>query len=158
MFDQAYQPVQSSVPSAPPVKLWRPGLIAAVTFLLGFPGGIVLQSINLMRMNLKNKALAYVIGGVMGIVILTILSVFLPGQFGNYLVLVANIGILFFLHRQAKSDIENFKSTNHTVQNENELVGCLIGLVTLVLYGALAFGIGLFIGIFLSVLGIPLPQ
>ena len=158
-MSQPYQaPVQPSTPSSPSVKLWTPGLIAGITFLLGFPGGIVLSAINLMRMNMKNKAIAFLAGGAGGIVILTLITLFLPGNYGNFFALVVNIGVLFFLYRQAKADIESFKSSNHAVQNENELVGCLIGLATLVLYVILAFGIGFFIGIVLSILGVPLPQ
>lgn len=159
MLDQMnHAPVQPSTPSSPPIKLWTPGYIGAIAFLLGFPAGIVLSSINLMRMNLKNKAIAFLVGGVIGVVALTIFYIFLPGDYGSFFALVVNLGILFFLYRQAKADMENFKSANHVVQKENEIGGCLIGLVTLVLYAALSFGVGLFIGIVLTVLGIPIPQ
>jgi len=151
-------PVQSVTSSSPPVKLWTPRVIGAVTLLLGFPAGIALASINWMRMNLKNKAILFLVGGLAGIVILTIISIFLPGNTGRIFVLVVNFGFLFFLYNQAKTDIEKFKSSNNSIENASELSGCLIGLGVLVLYLVMVYGIGFFLGIILYILGIPIPQ
>lgn len=74
MQEQISEPLaQPLAPSSPPVKLWTPGIIAAISFLLGFPAGIVLASINWMRMNLSNKALTHLIAGGVGTFIVVIL-------------------------------------------------------------------------------------
>ena len=61
-------------------------------------------------------------------------------------------------NNQVKTDIEDFKSTNPPTEKASELGGCLIGLVTLGFYLVLTFGIGFFIGLVLTILGIPIPN
>lgn len=159
MFDQNPDvPVQPAIPTSPPIKLWTPRVIAGIAFLLGFPAGIVLAAINWMRMGMKNKVVIFLAGGVVGIVILTIISIFLPGDSERILLILANIGIMIFLYYQVKSDVEAFEVSNNSVEQASELGGCLIGLATLALYITLIFGIGFFIGIVLTLLGIPIPN
>jgi hypothetical protein len=142
------------VSSSPPVKLWTPGVIAGVTFLLGFPSGIVLASINWLRMNMRNKALTHLIAGAIGTFIFSVLLVFIPGNTGRAVALVANLGILFYLQQQMKKDVETFKATNNSVGKANEFGGCLIGLGILVL-----FLVSLFMfGFVLALLGVPIPE
>lgn len=154
MFDQnSSAPVQPPISTLPPVKLWTPGFIAGVTFLLGFPAGIVISSINWMRMNMNNKALTFLIGGAVGAFIFVLVIILLPGSIGNIIGLATNIGILFYLRRQMEQDIEIFKGLNN-VKNAGQLGGCLIGLGMLVLFLILIFGISFV----LAVLGVPIPE
>lgn len=154
MLDQNFNaPVQSSLPSTPPIKLWTPGFVAGVTFLLGFPAGIVIASINWMRMNMNNKALTFLIGGAVGTFIFVLVIILLPGSIGDIIGLATNIGILFYLRRQMEQDIEIFKGSNN-VENAGQLGGCLIGLGMLVLFLILIFGISFV----LAVLGVPIPD
>ena len=44
MQEQISNTPMQAVPAAPPVKLWTPGFIAGVSFLLGFPAGFVLAA------------------------------------------------------------------------------------------------------------------
>lgn len=159
MLDQnSNVPVQPSIPLSPPPKLWTARTIGLITFLLGFPAGIVLASINWMRINMKKKAILYLVGGLAGIIILTIISIFLPSSWGRIFTFVVNLGFVFFLYNQVKTDIENFKSSNNSIEDASQLNGCLIGLGVLVLYLAMVYGIGFFVGIVFYILGIPFPQ
>ena len=144
---------QPLAPSSPPVKLWTPGIIAAISFLLGFPAGIVLASINWMRMNLSNKALTHLIAGGVGTFIVVILLILLPGNAGRFVGLVANLGTVFYLYQQMKKDLEIFKATN-TVEKANELGGCLIGLGVFVLFLISVFALG----VVLAILGVPIAE
>jgi len=145
---------QQLVPSSPPIKLWTPGIIAGITFLLGFPSGIVLASINWMRMNMSNKALTHLIAGAVGTFLFVVLLFFVPGNAGRVVALVVNLGILFYLQQQMKKDVENFKASNNSVEKANELGGCLIGLGILVLFLGSAF----VFGFVLALLGVPIPE
>lgn len=154
MFDQnSNAPVRSSVPASSPVKLWTPGFIAGVTFLLGFPAGIVIASINWMRMNLNNKALVHLIAGAAGTFIFVLVLLLIPGTGGQALGLIVNIGILFYLQQQMKKDLEFFKASN-AVENAGQVGGCLIGLGILVLFLILVFGLSFV----LVILGVPIPE
>jgi hypothetical protein len=146
-------PVQSSIPSTPPIKLWTPGFIAGVTFLLGFPAGLVIASINWMKMNLSNKAIIHLVLGAVGAFIFLIVLILIPGTAGRIVGLVVNLGILFYLQQQMKKDIETFKSSS-PVENAGQLGGCLIGLVVLALFVGMAF----IIGFILVMLGVPIPE
>jgi hypothetical protein len=146
-------PVQSSIPSTPPIKLWTPGFIAGITFLLGFPAGLVIASINWMKMNLSNKAILHLVLGAVGTFIFTVILILIPGTAGRIAGLAVNLGILFYLQQQMKQDIERFKSSN-LVENAGQLGGCLIGLVVLLLF----LGMAVVIGIILALLGVPIPE
>jgi hypothetical protein len=155
MQDQVSEPMaQPSVPSSPSVKLWTPGVIAAISFLLGFPAGIVLASINWARMNRNNKALAHLLGGAIGTFIFILLLIFLPGNVGSILGIATNLGTLFYLHREMKKDIESFQASNRTVAKANELGGCLIGLGILLL---VVISIVVLTFVF-AVLGVPISE
>ena len=159
MFDQPSDtPIQMPLNSIPPIKLWTPRFVAGVSFLLGFPAGIVLASINWFRMGMKNRALTFLLGGAVGIVFLTLVTIFLSGDTERPILILVNIGVLIFLYNQVKNDVEDFKSTNSATEKASELGGCLIGLATLVSYLVLTFGIGFFIGLVFTVLGIPIPE
>jgi len=146
-------PVQSVTSSSPPIKLWTPGFIAGVTFLLGFPAGIVIASINWMRMNLSNKALIHLVVGAVGSFIFVIVLILMPGNAARGLGLLVNLGILFYLRQQMIKDLAGFKVSNN-VQDAGQLGGCLIGLGMVILYLMLAFGIG----IVFALLGVPIPE
>ena len=146
-------PVQSSIPSTPPIKLWTPGFIAGVTFLLGFPAGLVIASINWMKMNLSNKAVIHLVLGAIGTFIFLIVLLLIPGTTGRIVGLVINLGILFYLQQQMKKDIESFK-LSQPVENAGQIGGCLIGLVVLGLFVGTAF----LLAFILVMLGVPIPE
>ena len=154
MFDQASNAsVQPSTPSSPPIKLWTPGFIAGVSFLLGFPAGIVIASIDWMRMKLNNKALIHLIGGAAVTFIFVIVLILIPGNAGRAVGLIANLGVLFYLQQQMKVDSNSFKLSNR-VEDAGQLGGCLIGLGVLVLFLILVFGLSF---VFV-LLGVPIPE
>jgi hypothetical protein len=144
--------------SSLPVKLWTVQLISSTTFFLGFPAGIVLASINWMRMNLKNKALTYLISGAVGVFVISFLIIVLPRGWGTILGILANFGTLYFLQKEMKADIERFKADNNVVQNANSFGGCLIGLVILVLFVGVFYVIAFGIGFLSQIFGVTIPQ
>lgn len=146
-------PVQSSVPSSPSVKLWTPSFIAAVTFLLGFPAGIVIASINWMRMNLNNKAIIHLAAGAVGTFVFILVLVFIPGNTARGVALIVNLGILFYLQQSMRKDVDRFKAANR-VENAGQVGGCLIGLGVLVLFLGMAF----LLGVVLVLIGVPIPE
>lgn len=145
-------PVQA-VSTAPAVKLWTPGFIAGVSFLLGFPAGIVLAAINWMRMKMNDKAMIHIVGGGILTFIFILLLLFTPSTVGRVLGLVFNIGILLYLQQQMKKDQEAFQFQNK-VEKAGELGGCLIGIAIL-----LAFLLVIVVLVFgLTAIGVPLPE
>jgi len=155
MFDQTSNvPVQSEMPSSPPIKLWTPGFITGVTFFLGFPTGIAIAVINWMRMKMNDKALMHLIIGGAVTFIFVIILMLTPGTVGRGLGLLFNFGALFYLQKQMKQDIENFKMSSNVVENASQIGGCLIGLGILVLFLVFAFGFAFV----LAILGVPMPD
>ena len=147
------QSAQPSVQSTPSVKLWTPGFIAAVTFLLGFPAGIVLSAINWMRMKMNDKAVYHLIAGAAGAVIFIAVLILTPGTVGRLVALVINIGILLYLQRQMNRDIGAFQAANK-VETAGWPGGCLIGIGIAVLYSLFAF----ILILILVMLEVPIPQ
>ena len=146
-------PMQAGVPAQPSVKLWTPGFIAGVSFFLGFPAGIVLASINWMRMKMNDKATIHLIGGAIAAFVFIVLLLFTPSTVGRVLGIVFNLGALFYLQQQMKKDLEVFQLSNK-VDKAGELSGCLIGLGIL-----LAFLLVIFVLAFgLAILGVPIPD
>jgi hypothetical protein len=141
-----------------PVKLWTVQVISSATFFLGFPAGIVLASINWMRMNLKNKALTYLVAGAVGMFVFSFLVIVLPQGVGTILGLLANFGTLYLLQKAMKADIERFKADNNVVQNANGFGGCLIGLIMLALFFGVFFVMAFGIGVLSQILGVTIPQ
>ena len=140
-------------PTAASVKLWTPGFIAAVSFLLGFPAGIVLASINWTRMKLNNKAMTHLIGGAIGTFIFVLLLILTPSTVGRVVGIAFNLGTLFYLQQQMKKDQESFQLSNK-VEKAGEISGCLIGLGIL-----LVLVLSIFVLTFgLAIVGVPIPE
>ena len=143
----------TSQPAVASVKLWTPGFIAAVSFLLGFPAGIVLASINWTRMKMNNKAMAHLIGGAILTFIFVLILILTPSTVARVVGIVFNLGTLFYLQQQMKKDQASFQMSN-PVEKAGELSGCLIGLGILVV-----FLVSVFVLIFgLTMLGVPIPE
>lgn len=154
MLDQTSNaPLQPSAPSMPSVKLWTPGFIAGVTFLLGFPAGIVLASINWYRMKKDDEGLIHLIGGGVAAIVFMFVLLFLPGTASRGVGLLVNLGVLFYLRQRMKRDMEVYKISN-TVEDAGQMGGCLIGLGAMVLFLLVGFVI-----VFAFVmLGVPIPE
>jgi hypothetical protein len=144
---------QPSAPLAPSVKLWTPGFIGAVTFFLGFPAGIVLASINWLRMKMTDKALIHLFAGAVGTVIFLAALILTPGNAGRLLALAVNLGVLFYLRWRMEKDINGFQVTKR-VEKAGWPGGCLIGLGIVILYFMFAFVFGMA----LVLIGVPIPD
>jgi tetratricopeptide (TPR) repeat protein len=117
--------IQSTLKPTPILKLWTPNAISFMTFFLGFPSGIALASINWIRMGMKGKALAHIAGGVVGILLFSLL----PDNLGALLGLVINIGYTAYLRQQMQYDIATMTDAN--VQNAHWVSGFLISIAIL---------------------------
>jgi hypothetical protein len=153
MQEQISEPLAQPLASSPPVKLWTPGVIAGISFFLGFPAGIVLASLNWMRMKMNNKALTHLIAGAVGTFVLVVVLLLIPGNVGRFLALAINLGTLFYLRQQMNRDLDHFKASN-MVEKANDLGGCLIGLGIFILFLILAFGLAFVF----AILGVPMPE
>lgn len=123
---------ESSVvsPSSDPVhiKLWAPGLISVLTFLFGFPGSMVLASINWLRMERKQKAISYMILCGLAMITVVLMGITQPtGSFRLYSFLL-NIGMLMYLYNETLADINKLKASGHIVENASWVGGLLISL------------------------------
>jgi hypothetical protein len=146
-------PSQASVVSSPSVKLWTPGFISAVTFFMGFPAGIVLASINWLRMKMNDMAIIHLVVGALGTLILLVALILTPGTVGRLFALVVNLGVFFYLRWRMEKDVNMFQAANR-VEKAGWPGGCLIGLGVLILYFMFAF----FLGVVLVLLGAPIPD
>lgn len=155
MQEQFSKPlVQPAAPSSPVVKLWTPGWIAGLSLFLGFATGMVLASINWMRMNMNNKALIHLIVGIVGTFLLALLLILISGDIARLVALVVNLGAVFYLYRQMDKDLRNFRAASNKVENANGLGGCLIGLGILIVFIIFNFALSFV----LVMLGIPIPE
>ena len=103
---------------------------------------------------MNNKAIGHLVGGAVGAFVFLVLLFLLPGAGARLLGLIVNLGILFYLQREMKRDIEGFKAANSAVANAGQLGGCLIGLGVLVVFFILAF----VLAFAMSMVGIPMPE
>lgn len=139
--------------SLPVVKLWTPRVIGFVTFFLGFPGGIVLASLNWLRMGQEKKAVIHLVGGTFGVVMFLLTLLILPGNIGRYLGMGVNFGLLIYLQQQMRKDIKGIAG-KYSIQNANWLWGSLIGLICLGLFLAANFVFTFFLVTF----GVSIPE
>ena len=100
--------VRSTLQPTPAIKLWTPTVIGLMTFFLGFPSGIVLASLNWIRMDLKGKAVIHIMGGFVGLLTIRLF----PEAYGQLLGLVINLGYMTYLHQQMKIDIDRVANPN----------------------------------------------
>jgi hypothetical protein len=147
-------PIKPLAYPSPPVKLWTPAVIGLITFLLGYPGGLVMAILNWIRMGLINKAINHLIVGVAGTLAYVVLSARLTEDVGRLFALMVNIAMITYLHNQMGQDIAAFKACNHEVQNAHWLGGLLIGIVMLGIFLALAF----VVGVFMALLNVPFSE
>lgn len=119
--------VSPDIQNAPTIKLWSPTTIGFITFFLGFPNGIILASINWIRMDMKGKAFVNIAGGIVGI--LVIMTV--PDNFGRLIGLVINVAYVAYLRKQMENDIG--KITVSHVQYSHWFSGLLICVVAIVI-------------------------
>lgn len=117
--------IESGLKSTPTIKLWTPSAISFMTFFLGFPSGITIASINWIRMGMRGKALAHIVGGVVGIFVL----ILFPDNLGQLLGIVINIGYTVYLRQQMQHDIDTVNNAN--VQYAHWFSGFLISTAIL---------------------------
>jgi len=102
---------------------------------------------------MNDKMTIHLIGGAIGTFIFIVVIYLIPGNIGGFLSLVTNLGILFYLRRTMKEDMEKFKASNN-VENAGQVGGCLIGLGALALFFVVILGVI----IVFTLLGIPSPK
>ena len=125
--------VPSDLQPTTAIKLWTPMVISLMTFFLGFPSGIVLASINWIRMDLKGKALIHILGGIVGLLAIRLF----PEGTGQLLGLVINLGYMTYLHQQMKNDLDTV--TNANIQYAHWFGGLLISIATIGIIVIVAF-------------------
>ncbi len=117
-------------PSASPYKLWTPRQIAVLSFFMGYPSGLVLSSINWIRMGETGTAIIHLIAGFLLMTVWTFILGFGQASCGLWLGLALNIGFCFYLYQQMKSSINNAERDGHEIMHAAWRSGCLTGVVT----------------------------
>ena len=84
----------------PKIKLWTPNTIGVLTFLLGFPAGILLATINWIKMRLIRKAVPHIFIGIAGVVALFLL----PDNLARLVGLTLSWVYIAFFRSQMKED------------------------------------------------------
>jgi hypothetical protein len=119
-----------------PVALWKPHVVGGVTLLFGFPGGIVLASLNWLRMGRPLKAFGHLaVGGLLAAIFFA-LSFALPPEAAAVLVpafaLLANAAILLYLLEATDSDVRRYMPRTDETRTASWLVGGLVGMLPIV--------------------------
>ncbi|MFL5646237.1 MAG: hypothetical protein ACJ78L_12865 [Chloroflexota bacterium] len=114
------------------VALWSPGGIGIASFLLGFPGGLVLAALNWQRMGRPAKAIVHVIAGIAAMWAL----VFTPTLASAGLVI--GIVVAFYLYRVQRTDQAALLAAGR-VTERNGLLGVVIAIVATI--GIIASGV-----------------
>jgi tetratricopeptide (TPR) repeat protein len=119
----------------PTIKLWTPNTIGVLTFLLGFPAGITLATINWIKMGMTRKAFPHILTGLVGVAAI----IFLPDTIARIFGLALSWGYIAFFRQQMKTDIE--KLDHLDVQNAHWFSGFFlsVGLYGIVLVGGIVF-------------------
>ncbi|HAW52217.1 MAG TPA: hypothetical protein DCX54_07820 [Flavobacteriales bacterium] len=146
MFEVA-QPTSTSS-----IKFWPPTAIGFLTFFFMFPSGVLLASINWLRMGLNKKAIYHLVAGLVGAFIFIIVLLLIPDNGARGFSYLINIGVAYYLSRQTKNDLEKFKENNGTTQDAHWFGGCLIGLM---MYGFYLFLLFLVFIVF-DIAGVPI--
>jgi hypothetical protein len=120
--------------STSPITLFAPRQVFYLSFFTGWPTGLVLASINWVRMGSTGTA---VVHWVAGSILLTLWSYVLNESklsCGTWLGLAIHCGFCFYLYQQMKRDIKSFNLEGNQTQIAKWKSGCLLGLVTLLLF------------------------
>ena len=128
------QSVDPSQPSQPSPTLWTTNFIMLMTFLFGFPAGMLLCVINWRKMGLTRKALEHLIATLLGGVVLMIVLYLFPDQVSRGLGLGTTVSIMIYLYHQMTADINQFKATNGEIKSRSIFSGCLVSLSALLLF------------------------
>lgn len=137
-----------------PLKFWTPTAIGFSTFFFMFPSGILLASINWLRMGLNKKAIFHLVAGLAGAFVFIVALLFIPGNRARGFSYLINIGVAYYLSRQTKKDLEKFKENNEETQDAHWFGGCLIGFM---MYGFYLFLLFL-VFMFFDITGIPVVE
>ena len=112
-----------------PVTLWTPLQIAILSLLPGIPGGIVMSSINWIKMGLTRKAAVHMAGGAVAFCIYLIIFSFGSHFFGVLFALAFQLGAAYYLYHRMKKDIDEFLDGQGKTQTAGWGGGLLISLV-----------------------------
>jgi hypothetical protein len=123
-----HAPESESTPST--VALWTPRQIAILSLLPGIPGGIVMSSINWIKIGLARKAVAHMAGGAVAYCIYLVIFSFISNYFGVVFALAFQLGAVYYLYHGMKKDIEEFRIGRGKVQTAGWVSGLLICLAT----------------------------
>jgi hypothetical protein len=140
--------VQSEDFHWPSIKLWFPNVIGWIAFLLGFPAGIVLASINWIRMKRTGKAAIYLFGCLIGVLAIILLRLIIPDELGLLqigLILIVNTVTAYHLYVQMTKDIAVVTASGTVAMDANWFGGCLLGFIASILISLCISSIGFLI-------------
>jgi len=140
------RPVLASV-----IRLYPAGIISLLTFLTAFPAGYVLMIINWRRMRKREKERSYIFGLISSSLFMILLLPFYA-QAGCGISII-NIAFGIYFYNDMTQALNNYGQSGNNYSRENFLAGCLIGLLAVAIWIAIAAilisGINLFTDVLL---------
>ena len=109
-------------------SLWTPLQIAILSLFPGIPGGIVMSSINWIKMGHTRRAVAHMAGGAFAFCIYLIIFSFVSSYFGVLFALIFELAAAYYLYHRMKQDIGKFQDSQRKTQTAGWVGGVLIGL------------------------------
>lgn len=100
------------------VKLWSAGDVGVISFLFGFPAGLGLAARNWYRMGRRPAALAHLVAGVVGLVLIMIAPEIATG-----LAALINIAVALYLYYRTRTMIQDATRWGLRVQRGGAVAG-----------------------------------
>jgi hypothetical protein len=123
--------IQSSTLS---VKLYTPRQAFFLSFFTGWPSGLVLASINWIRMRQTTTAVIHLTVGLFLLIGWGFLLDSFPTGAFVLLTLAMHLGIIFYLYQQMKLTIERFAREGNGIQTAAWRSGCLTSLAATIVF------------------------
>jgi hypothetical protein len=128
--ESARAPVKRA-PSSEPVRLFRPRQVFILSAVSGWPTGLVLSSINWIRMGNPSTAVVHWVVGAIVSIPMILWSLTAGGGAPIALVdLVIHFGVCLYLQNLTAQSIRNYTSEGRPASSESWAGGCLIAVLT----------------------------
>jgi hypothetical protein len=120
--------------STTPVALYTPRQVFFLSFITGWPTGLVLASINWVRMGSTGTAVVHWVAGSILFGLWSFVLSDSSASCGSWLGLVIHLGFCFYIYQQMRQSIKAFHLDGNQSQPAKWKSGCLAGLATPILY------------------------
>lgn len=129
----------TAVPATPPsfttIHVWTPMTIQVITFIFGFPVGVILAALNWQRLGLQRKAVTHLLGGGWMLFGLGTSELWLPDPLFGWLIAIGLfVTMPLYLERAMRRDLAAYNTAMQPVLAAQGWQGVLLGFGLLVGY------------------------